>query len=124
MSALSAITAHLQSCRLSALTFDLVLLPVGAGSARPIRFAACNQRPKGAKGAKRATRKFNSSPKTGEVPQAEGYECYNTAALRLASAWRAVLFVLLGYFRPLWAFLLVSPCVCLAVVPFRRFRAF
>ena len=99
MSALSAITAHQQSCRLSALTFDLspCLVAVGVGAARPIKFAACIQRPKGQKGVKRATRKFNSSPVLGEVPQAEGYEGYNAAALRLASAWRAVLFMSLWH---------------------------
>ena len=68
---------------LFALTFDLVLLPLGAGSARPIKFARCIQRPKRAE---RATRKFNSSPVLGEVLQAEGYECYNAAALGQASA--------------------------------------
>jgi hypothetical protein len=46
---------------------------------------------------KRATREFNSSPVLGEVPQAEGYECYNAAALGLASAWRAVPFMSLGH---------------------------
>ena len=47
--------------------------------------------------AKRAAGKFNSSPVLGEVPQAEGYECYNAVALRLALAWRAVLFMSLGH---------------------------
>ena len=65
------------------------MLPVGAGSARPIKFAMRIEMPERAEKAKR---KFNSSPVLGEVPQAEGYECYNAAALGHASAWRAVSF--------------------------------
>ena len=40
---------------------------------------------------KRAAGKFNSSPVLGEVPQAEGYEGYNTAAFCQASAWQLCL---------------------------------
>ena len=56
----------------------------------------CIQMPKRAE---RATRKFNSSPVLGEVPQAEGYECYNAAALQMDIVFMNVLILTLNILK-------------------------
>ena len=71
-----------------------------------------------------AAGKFNSSPVLGELPQAEGYEGYDTAAFRQASAWQLCL---LGPFRRLGLcrlFYWFVTGVCLARCAFGVFRAF